>query len=117
MTPSAANESAIARSCCDYLSARGYFFWRNNNIAAPGRAMPKYALKGAPDIMLILGGTFYGIECKRPRGTDDQREKNGRVIRERKLSPFQAEWATKCALAGGRYFVVHSLEELKEIGL
>lgn len=117
MTQSAANESAIARNCCDYLSARGYFFWRNNNIPALGRAMPKYALKGAPDIMLILRGAFYGIECKRPRGNDDQRERNGRVIRERKLSPFQAEWAAKCALAGGQYYVVHSVQELKDLGL
>jgi len=117
MTQSAANEAAVLRQCCDYLSARGYFFWRSSNIPAPGRALPKYTPKGLPDIMIILGGAFYAIECKRPRGNDDQREKNGRVVRERKLSPFQAEWATKCTLAGGRYFVVHSLQELKDIGL
>lgn len=99
-------EKDIQRGCCEYLNRKGYFFWRSNNIPVFGqsndgqkrfRAMPKYALKGIPDIMIIKEGRFIGIEVKREGG---------------KIRPEQEVFNHMCTINGGYYFVVHSVEEL-----
>ena len=69
-------EKDIQREICDWLYSQGTFFWRNNNtpIFQPGgngragrfRAMPKYSVKGLPDIMCISHGRFIGLEVKVP---------------------------------------------------
>mgnify|MGYP001595897840 CR=1 FL=1 len=50
-------ETDIVRALCDYLALRKRFFWRQNTapLYREGRffAMPKYALKGVPDIIVI----------------------------------------------------------------
>lgn len=74
--------------------------------------MPKYTPKGLPDVMLLNEGKFYAIEFKRPYAENDEREPNGRKVRAGMLSPHQAEWAAKCALAGGHYWTIRSLAEL-----
>lgn len=67
-------EKDILREICEWLQEHGYFFWRSNNIPVFGmsndgvrrfRAMPKYSLKGLPDIMIISKGKLIGIEVKR----------------------------------------------------
>ena len=105
-------ETEVLRECCIYLASQNYFFWRINNIPVYGRSLPKYTPKGLPDIMCIIDGKFYAIECKRAEGGETDREKNGRRVRGGKLSSFQAEWAVNCVLAGGAYYTVHSVEEL-----
>ena len=105
-------ESDILRVCCQYLQDRGYFFWRINNIPVHGRARSKFQPLGLPDIMMLDDGRFFGIEVKRPKGAEDQREPNGRRIRERKLSPSQSEWAIKCVYHDGNFAVIHSFDEL-----
>lgn len=66
------------------------------------RAMPKYSKNGVPDIILIKGGLFWGIEVKRPGG---------------KLRPAQEEFRDGLVEAGGRYDVVTSLDDVMALGL
>jgi len=103
-------ETDVLRHICQYLDQRGYFFTRLNNIAAPGRSLPKYALKGLPDVLILWKGIMVCVEVKRP--SSQEREPNGRTVRGGKLSLYQAEFAAKVALNDGVYFCVHSVEEL-----
>jgi hypothetical protein len=59
-------------------------------------ASAKNPLTGFPDLLLILGGKFYGIEVKVPGG---------------RLSPEQAIVHDAIREAGGVVYVVHSIEE------
>lgn len=107
------SESMIVREICDWLHDQDYFFWRENNIPAPGRALPKYTPKGIADIIVVAHGKIFAIEVKRG-GSDVVREKNGRALRAGMLSPMQAEWGAALALHGGNYRCVRSLEEVKD---
>jgi len=104
-------ESDVLRDVCTYLHQRNYFFTRLNNIPAPGRALPKYTLKGLPDIIVLWNGIMICVECKRP-DLKDFREPNGRTVRGGKLSMYQAEFASRVTLNDGEYFCVHSADEL-----
>lgn len=101
-------ERDVQASICDYLALKGYLFWRNNNTPIFDthrgifRAMPKYGMKGLPDINLIKDGKFIGLEVKRKGGVP---------------SEHQMEFMRKCIAAGADYFVVHSIEEVQKIGL
>lgn len=103
------SESDIQRDICDYLHACNYFFWRSNNIPVFGRALPKYAARGLPDICILWRGVFIGLEVKRPKS--DMREANGRKVREGTLSKFQDEFGAKIMFNDGEYALVRSLEE------
>lgn len=101
-------ESDIQREICDWLSTKSIFFWRSNNVPVFAksndgkmrfRALPKYTPKGLPDIIAIVNGIFIGIEVKRPG---------------EKLRPGQNDFQMKCCDNGGKYLVVHSIEEMKE---
>lgn len=105
-------ESMIVKEVCQWLSEHRYFFWRVNNIPVYGRALNKYTPKGLPDIMAVFNGHFLAIEVKRQEAKI-AREPNGRRVRGGKLRPEQQEWATKCALNGGDFFLVHSAQELE----
>ena len=102
-------ESDIVRAICDYLELRpGILFWRQN--VAPAfdwksnsfRRMPKHALKGVPDIIVIKAGQFIGLEVKREKGT---------------LSLDQVAFRLRAEAAGAKYYVVRSIDEVQAIGL
>lgn len=102
-------EKDIQRECCEWLDKEGFFFWRSNNIPVFGqnnggnrtfRSMGKYSPKGIPDIILIYNGKFIALEIKRPKA---------------KLRPDQEVFQARCADNGAKYFVIHSLDELKEV--
>lgn len=100
-------ESNIQRSICDYLKFRRHMFWRSNNIPAPlkgggFRRLPKHTPRGLPDIVVIKQGQFIGLEVKKPKG---------------KQSPNQIEFEKNVTAAGGRYHVVHSIDEVQALGL
>lgn len=103
-------ESQIQTAICDYLALKKHFFWRANNTpifqmdnGKPRfRAMPKYSMRGVPDIILIKDGQFIGIEVKQPKA---------------KQSEGQIEFQKKCYTAGGKYYVVTSIEEVQKLGL
>lgn len=99
-------EASIQRAILDWLHIKKFFFWRSNNIPVFGtnnagqrtfRAMPKYSLKGIPDIIVLHRGKFIGLEVKRPLA---------------RLSPEQIEFATNCGINGGVYYKVESLEDV-----
>lgn len=102
-------EKDIQREICEWLSdQKDLLFWRSNNIPVYAksndgkkrfRAMPRYSLKGLPDIMIIKDGKFIGLEVKRPGGNWRDEQK------------IMAQRITE---AGGRYHLVMSLQEAKE---
>jgi hypothetical protein len=103
-------ESVIQSAICEYLSAKGVFFTRSNNIPAPiktfggrmqFRRLPKHTWSGWPDIVAIKFGHFYGIEVKGPKG---------------KLSPAQEDCALAIRNAGGSYIMVRSIDDLQRAG-
>lgn len=103
-------ETDIQRTVCDYLARKRHFFWRSNNAPAfqkdqygmRFRRMPKYAMNGTPDIIVIKDGFFIGLEIKMPKG---------------KQSQFQIDFEKGCKEAGGEYYVIRKLEDVIEIGL
>ena len=64
--------------------------------------MPKHALKGVPDIIVIKAGQFIGLEVKREKG---------------KLSLDQVAFRLGLEAAGGKYFVVRSIDDVVALGL
>jgi len=64
--------------------------------------MPKHAMKGAPDIILIRQAQFVGLEVKRAAGL---------------LSPEQEEFRRQCEAHGAQYHVVRSTEDVQALGL
>lgn len=101
-------EVNVQNSICEYLSYKKHFFWRNNNMAVfdptrkSYRALPKYAKKGVPDIIVIKDGFFIGLEVKRAK-TYQRKE--------------QKQFEKEVKEAGGEYYVVRSINDVQEIGL
>ncbi len=101
-------EGEIVRAICDYLSLRGHLFYRNNNVPIfdptrqAFRAMPKYTMKGLPDIVLIKDGRYIGIEAKAGNAT---------------LSPHQEEFRKQSEKHGARYIVARSIDDVIAAGL
>jgi hypothetical protein len=101
-------ESDIVFSICEYLAARRYLFWRQNTAPTYDkeggfyRAMPKHAMKGVPDIIVIKDGKFIGIEVK---------------TREGELSAEQAVFGRLCQEHGATYVIARSIEDVQRIGL
>jgi hypothetical protein len=101
-------ESEIQSAICDYLAAKRHFFWRQNT--APSfdwksnqfRRMPKHALKGVPDIILVHVGRPYFLEVKRPKTYQ---------------SPEQKLFQQNAEAAGALYAVVRSIDDVQALGL
>lgn len=104
-------ESAVQNTICEYLTLKRAFFWRQNTaptIQKNGdkwsfRRMPKYAIKGVADIIVIgKNGQAIFLEVKRV-GV--------------KQSPEQKEFQIRAELKGAIYHVVSSLDDVVKIGL
>jgi len=106
------SENDIQNTVLEYLNLnkkiKGYFFWRANTIGVYDsvnksfRRLPKYTIKGAPDINLIWNGQYIGLEIKQ-KGTYQSKE--------------QKEFEQFVKDVGGEYYVIRSIDNLKEIGL
>lgn len=100
-------ENDIQLAVCDYLSYKGYFFWRQNTfptfdpIRKQFRSMPKYAMKGVSDIILLHEGMAYFLEIKRPNAKQNDNQKEFQRFVEN---------------AGCKYHIITSLDNLAEIG-
>jgi len=102
------SESDIQYAICEYLAMRGYFFFRENNVAVFDRkdgrfrAMPKYSMYGVSDILLLHDGTLYAIEVKTPRGRQSAHQKRFQEYVENN---------------GGVYLLVTSIDDVQQAGL
>jgi hypothetical protein len=98
----------LVLALCDCLQFRGVFFWRSNNIPVFDRGrgvfrrLPKYTMRGIPDIISVRNGHFIGIEAKAGAG---------------KLSKEQADFARECLRNGGDYILARSIEDVQKAGL
>lgn len=101
-------EKDIQNAICEYLTLKGHFFWRQNNIPVFGtnnaghrtfRSLPKYTPKGIPDIIVVKEGKFIAIEVKR----------QGAI-----LTPEQVEFRRKVVEAGGDYYVCYSVVDVQD---
>lgn len=64
--------------------------------------MPKYTMKGLPDIIVIKDGKFIGLEVKTDTG---------------RLSTDQVEFGRAANDAGVQYEVVRSIDDVVRLGL
>lgn len=89
MTP----EGKIKRKVVDMLKTHGiwYFFPGNNG----------FGKSGIPDIIAIAGGRFIGIECK--------------ADPTKKPTELQKKCGEEIQEAGGLWFLVRSIEDIKEV--
>lgn len=102
-------ESNILNSIGDYLSLRKHFFFRCNNIpvynvaAQAWRSMPKHSMKGVPDLIVVTdGGYVVFLEVKKKGGSQSKDQK---IFQER------------CKEKGAEYYLVKSIDDVKEVGL
>lgn len=100
---SAPLEKDIQKICLNWLLHQDRCFaWRQNSIGIYDhirgfyRTAPK---RGVPDIIAVSKGRFIGVEVKRPGG---------------KQSTEQKSFQKALELAGGIYWIVYSLNDLKE---
>jgi hypothetical protein len=60
----------------------------------------KTGKKGLPDIILLINGYFIGLEVKRPSGVQSEAQKSAQDDIE---------------VAGGKYFLVRSIDDVEKI--
>lgn len=102
-------ENNIQNAICGYLEKKKHFFWRQNTVGVYDaknksfRRKPKYAMNGVADIVVITdGGYAVFLEVKKPKGV---------------LSLDQKVFKRKCEDKGCEYYVVRSIDDVKNIGL
>jgi hypothetical protein len=96
-------ESEIQKQILDYLKLKRVFHFKNNTAGiykvSTGSYIPSQSV-GAPDIICVIGGTFCGLEVKRPGG---------------KQSDNQKAFQDSLEEAGGKYYLVFSLDDVIKI--
>jgi len=109
-----AAEADIQRDICRYLKKQKHLFWRFSpetyNAKLGIHIKHEYMPSGLPDLMLVHPGdtkefphhTFIGLEVKGPRG---------------KPSADQILMQKRFGLANAEYYIVRSVDEVKELGL
>jgi hypothetical protein len=101
-------ESSVLEAIGEYLSYRGYVFWRMNNVPIFDagkmvfRAMPRYSQKGVSDFIVLNNGRAIFIEAKSPKG---------------RLSPEQVKFKEKVEKAGCVYLLARDIKDLILAGL
>lgn len=92
-------ETLVQSEILSWLEVQpGCFAWRNNTgVAQYGRRYVRFGgVVGAPDIMCMFRGHFFGIECKAPK---------------KGPKPHQKRWGFLLEAAGGIYIVARSFDE------
>lgn len=88
----------LAEVMVEIGAIEGVLAWRNNTgmaRAGDGRIV-RFGMPGSPDVIVIAGGRFVGLEVKTERG---------------RQSSAQKRWQQACEAAGGVYAVVRSSRE------
>ncbi len=94
------SEQSIKLQILDWLKLKRIFHRRQNVVAMKkGKHFIRSGPKGIPDLWCVINGVYVGLEVKRPGGEQ---------------SRFQKDFEVEVTRAGGKYFIVHSLEEVIE---
>ena len=89
-------EAELQNSIMEWLDLHKVFHWRNNTGALKTEnRFIKFGYKGSPDIICVYGGQFIGIECKSPKGKQNENQK---------------EFQKKLEKAGGTYLLVKNID-------
>jgi hypothetical protein len=92
------SEHQIQTQIIEYLETKHVFFYRQNTGGAKfGNYYVKFGIPGAPDIVAVIKGHFFGIEVKDVKG---------------KQSEKQIEFMNKLRYAGGTYILARSLDDV-----
>ena len=97
------SEKHIQNAILDYLAYKKIFHYRQNSGAFQtqgGGYMRTASVNGLPDIVVIKDGIYIGLEVKTATGTQ---------------SKEQREIQNRVTAAGGLYFVVRSLDDVRKI--
>jgi len=96
-----AKETQLQNDCLKYLQAKKIFCYRQNSGAVKTeKGFYRFtSINGLPDIIAIINGRFVGFELKL---------KGKYPSREQKLTHKRIKEA------GGRVYIIHDLNELKE---
>lgn len=89
-------EAEIQQQITEYLDLHHIFYYRN---AVGGGRKVRFGTVGAPDLVCVIKGQFIGLELKDAKNEQSRK---------------QVEFETRIKAAGGKYFVVRSLEQLVE---
>lgn len=114
-----ASESQIETSICHYLHVKGYFFWkqpmrgyfsgkvsgkdsRGHSVMVGHfrKDVNPYVRPGIPDIIMVKNGQFIGFEVKSKKGIQ---------------SETQVSFQGDLERAGGKYFIVRSIEDVETV--
>ena len=95
-------ESEIQKAILEWLAWKHVFHWRNNSGAMLSEYKGKtrfmrFGKVGSPDIFAMKDGTCYGIEVKRPGGSQSEAQQE-----------FQGEFEA----AGGIYILAFSIDDV-----
>lgn len=98
-------EALVQNAVIEYLTYKRYFFWRNNTGALKTEygGFVRFGTVGSPDIFVVRGGEIIGLEIKAPKGG--------------KQSDAQKAFEEGFTRAGGRYYLVTSVDQLQALGL
>jgi hypothetical protein len=95
------SEKALQRTVCDYLRLTRLLWWRSSAGIRGRKGTASYAYPpGYPDITIVLDGLFVGVELKSAKG---------------RLRPTQEAFRVRLVAAGGLYWVVRDLDELRTL--
>lgn len=93
-------EKVVLQECLDWLHRQGFGAKRMNNGAGDfGGGFRYYGIKGAGDILAVLHGYYFEIECKKGQGGVH--------------SKSQQKHQTWVKRFGGSYYIVHDVSELE----
>lgn len=99
-------ETQILNQIQQYLRLKRIFHYRNNSGGALLQNKPdgrkyrvQFGVRGMPDIVAVVNGIYVGFEVKTAIG---------------KQSPHQKLFQDNLTHAGGRYFIIRSLDDLIE---
>lgn len=94
------SEHDIQTQILDWLKLHKVFHYRQNSGGIKkGKHFVKFGAKGAPDIVAVVKGIYWGIEVKKPGGL---------------LSACQLDFRFELQKSDGRYVVAYSLEHVKD---
>lgn len=89
----------LVAACCQWLFMHRIFHYRNNSgaLRTEHGSFVRFGAKGSPDIVAVKDGVYVGLECKMGSG---------------RQSPAQKDFQGQLERAGGKYFVVRSIDDL-----